>query len=73
MIIEIKDLPKNAKRVTISEIVIEFEDSNEIQVKPLETIPMPKEVKESKEPLKIPEIEERELAEIPEEMLNMEF
>lgn len=73
MIIEIKDLPKNAKRVTISEIVIEFEDSNEKQVKPLETISMPKEVKESKEPLKIPEIEERELAEIPEEMLNMEF
>lgn len=73
MIIEIKDLPKNAKRVTISEIVIEFEDSNEIQVKPLETIPMSKEVKEAKEPIKIPEIEERELAEIPEEMLNMEF
>ena len=88
MIIEIKDLPKDVKKVTISEIVIEFSNSETVSesaktaeiVKP-ETISerlssnetvevnMPK----IEKPM-IPIIEEPEvLAEIPSEMLDLEF
>lgn len=90
MIIEIKDLPKDVKKVTISEIVIEFSNSETVSVsesaKTAEIV-KPENISErlsSNETVEvnmskiekpmIPIIEEPEvLAEIPSEMLDLEF
>lgn len=83
MIIEIKDYPKDIKSVLIKEIVIEFNDSSVQNIQPsnehVKELSQERTKERTKEDsirdLDSPIIEDSkpELADIPEEMLNLEF
>lgn len=80
MIIEIKDLPKNAKSITIDKIVIEFNDGdiseNSLKAEVNQSLNSPEENPKGDNTPKssIPEMQTNEEVEpIPEEMTDMEF